>query len=63
MTSLCVCMRVCVRECMWVSIPNAINTYWCDRFNRFYGFYVAAVVGIIGRCDVSIGVLHSSTYS
>ena len=56
-TSLCVCVRVLV------SVPNAINKYWRDKFNRLYGFYVGAAVVIIGRCDLSIGVLDSSTYS
>ena len=40
---------------------------WCDIdpydwLNKFYGFYMAAVVGIISGCDVSIHT-HRGDYS
>ena len=53
----CACIHVCV------SAPKAINNYsglmWCDIdpmwfANKFYGFYMAALVSIVSGCGLSI---------
>ena len=56
---VCVCVHVCMCLCtcprqlitsgvMW---PNMDPDNW---LNKFYSFYMVAVVGIISRCDLSI---------
>ena len=44
---MCVCLCVCV------SAPEAINNPY-DWLNKFYGFYMAAVVGISSGRDISM---------
>ena len=47
-----------MRVCVCVSAPDAINNgvMWSDIdvLNKFYGFYMAAVVGIVSGHGVSI---------
>ena len=57
-----VCMCMCLRVCVCVSTPRLLITsgmMWCDIdpydwLNKFYGFYMAAVVDIVSGRDVSI---------
>ena len=58
-----VCVCVCVSACVCVSPPPRLlitsGMMWCDIdpydwLNKFYGFYMAAVVGIVSGRDVSI---------
>ena len=54
-------VRECLFVCVCVSAPRLLITssVMCDIapydwLNKFYGFYMAAVVGIDSGCDVSI---------
>ena len=54
---VCVCVCVCVSPPPRLSITSGVM--WCDIdpydwLNKFYGFYMAAVVGIGSGRDVSI---------
>ena len=58
-----VCMHVCVCMCLRVCPPPRLlitsGMMWCDidrydRFNKFYGLYMAALVGIVSGHNVSI---------
>ena len=70
---LCVCLRVCVSVCVCVNVcvcppPRLLITsgvMWCDIdpydwLNKFYGFYMAAVVDIVSGCDVSMHTHHGN---
>ena len=55
--SMCVCLFVCVCLPPRLSITSGVIWYNIDaydRLNKFYGFYVAAVVGIGSGRDVSM---------
>ena len=58
-------VNVCMRVCVWVCLPQRLRItsgmMWCDIVhilydwsNKFYGFYMAAVVDIVSGHDVSI---------
>ena len=55
---------MCVYMCVYVSTPEAINNQWHDMdsiydwLNKFYSFYMAAVVSIISRHGLSIDAYH-----
>ena len=54
---VCVCVCVCARPPPKLSITSGVM--WCDIdpydwLNNFYGFYMAAVVGIGSGRDVSM---------
>ena len=60
-------MHVCLHVC--VSTPRLLITsgvMWCDIdsiydwLNKFYSYYIAAVVGIVSRCDISIHTRHGN---
>ena len=57
---MCVCVCMCVSVC--VSPHEAIISYviqtMYDWLNKFYSFYIAAVVSSVSRCDLSIDVCH-----
>ena len=58
----CVCVCVCV--CVSIPIPKASSMMWCDEWtlydwlNKFYNFYIAAVVGIGSRYGLCIDLHH-----
>ena len=57
--SVNVCMRVCLRVCPPPRLSITSGVMWCDMdpydwLNKFYGFYMAVVVGIVSGRDVSI---------
>ena len=56
---MCVC--VCVSVCALRPIITS-DVIWTpyDWLNKFYNFYMAAVVVIISRHDLKIEVLHRS---
>ena len=59
---VCVCVCACLHWCVCVYPPDVINIKWTlyDWLNKFYSFYVAAVVGIISRHGLSIDVHHGN---
>ena len=60
LTSLCVCVCVCVcRHLRLLVITGMIWTPY-DWLNMFNGFYIAAAVGMVSRCGITIGV-HCET--
>ena len=56
--SLCVCMCVC-RHLRLLVITGMIWIPY-DGLNMFIGFCIAAAVGIVSRCGISIGI-HCET--
>ena len=54
-TPVCAFVSMCVYICHEAS--GIIKAPY-DWLNKFYSFYVAAVVGIISRCGLSIDVHH-----
>ena len=59
----CVCVRACVCPPPRLLITSGVM--WCDIdpydwLNKFYGFYMAAVVGIGSGRDVSIYTRHGN---
>ena len=62
---VCVCVCVCLRVCPPPRLLIISGVMWCDidpirLVNKFYGFYMAAVVGIISGRDVSIYTCHGN---
>ena len=60
---VCMCVRAWV--CSWVQL--VVWCHWCgmirtmyDWLNKFYNFYMAAVVNIISRCGLSIDAHHTN---
>ena len=56
---MCVCVCVCVFACLPPRLLKTTGVIWCDIdpydwSNRFYGFYMAAVVGIVSGRGMSI---------
>ena len=53
---VCVCVCVCLRVYppLRLLITNGVIWTPYNWLNKFYGFYMAAVVGIGSGCDVSI---------
>ena len=56
---VCVCVCVCLRVCLLLGLLITSGMMWCDMdlynwSNKFYGFYMAAVVDIDSGHDVSI---------
>ena len=54
-----VCLRVCLCLCPPLRLLITSGLMWCDIdpynwLNKFYGLYVAAVVGICSEHDISI---------
>ena len=64
---MCVCVCVCVLACVCPP-PRLLVTsgmMWCDIdpydwLNKFYGFYMVAVVSIVSGRDVSIHMHRES---
>ena len=57
--SVCACLCVCPPPRLLITS----GVMWCDIdpydwLNKFYGFYMAAVVGIVSGYDVSIHTLR-----
>ena len=57
--SVNVCMRMCLRVCPPPRLSITSGVMWCDMdpydwLNKFHGFYMAVVVGIVSGRDVSI---------
>ena len=48
-----VCVCVCLSAPRLLITSGVIQTPY-DWLNKFYGFYMTAVVGIVSGCDVSI---------
>ena len=73
---VCVCVRVCVGVCVCACVCGCVCTCMCppprllinsgviwtpyDWLNKFYNFYLAAVVSIISMCGLSINVHHKN---
>ena len=58
-------VSVCTSVCMYVSTPEDINysgVIWTqyDWLNKFYNFYMTAIVSIISRCGLTIEACHSN---
>ena len=59
---VCVCVCACVCVCVCVCVPPRLlltsGVMWCniDWLNKFYGFYMAALVGIISGRGISIHI-------
>ena len=54
---VCVFVRVYVRLPLRLLITNGVIWTPYDWLHKFYSFYVAAIVGIISRCVISIDAL------
>ena len=64
--SLCVCMCVCIHACVCGCVyAHPLGYYWLvvwcgviwapyDWFNKFYNFYMTAIVSITSRCGLGI---------
>ena len=54
--SVDVCMHVCLCVCPPPGLLITSSVMWCDMdpLNKFYGFCMAAVVGIVSGCGFSI---------
>ena len=62
---VCVYVCVCVCVCVCVSTPRLLITsgkMWCDidPINKFYGFCMVAVVGIVSGRGTSIHAYHGN---
>ena len=65
---MCVCVRACLSVCLSVClcpplkllITGGVILTLCDCLNKFYSFYVAIVIGIISRRDLSIDACHEN---
>ena len=58
-------MHVCVCVCVPPRLLITSGVMWCDIdpydwSNKFYGFYMAAVVGIVSGCGISIHTCHGN---
>ena len=53
---MCVCVCVCVCVCSAPRLVIASSMIWIpyDWLNKFYSFYVGAIVGIVSRCGLTI---------
>ena len=60
---VCVCVFVCLHVCLPPRLLITCGMMCCDIdpydwLNKFYGLYMAAVVGIISGHDISIHMRH-----
>ena len=60
--SVCVYVRACMCVCVWPPFRLIIisGMIWtpCDWLNKFYSFYVAAIVGIVSTHGLSTDACH-----
>ena len=56
---LYVCLCVCLPQSVLITSDMiAMKSSSYDWFNRLYGFYIVAIVGIVSKCGLTIEVCH-----
>ena len=56
------CLHACVRVCAPLRLIITSGLIWTTYYwlNKFYSFYVSAVVGTVSRCGFRIDVHHEN---
>ena len=60
---VCMSMCVCVCVCMHLRLVKTTSGMMWTSYvwlNKFYNFYVVAVVSIVGRCGITIEVCRGN---